>query len=184
MLSVTSGMPHRPPANFLADVADESNRRAEDLVYEYLNSERGWDVIDARGQCGHWDFEVRRTHEKRMLTLDVKADNYIDATVRVAFEDRHEFDDGRVKDGWGRYTDLDLVAVVGTQTWLCYFVRLRTFRALIGRWTKEVDMPRGVVSFRRVNRSGYTTVGWAVPLEELLRANAIYHVAQVPDGGM
>lgn len=172
----------RAPADFLVDVADPANIEAERLVLAYLRNVRRWPCLDRRERCQGWDFEVS-PGGGAMWRLDVKADSYIDSTMRGPFEGRHVYRGGAVKDGWGRNPSLDLVAVVGTSSWRCWFVRVPVLRAMVDRCAATDLMPKGWVPFRRDNlRGGYVTEGWAVPLEDLMRGMAILHVAQLPDG--
>lgn len=175
----------RAPADFLADVASPVNIEAEQRVCDYLRNTRRWPCIDRRDKCLAWDFELY-PGGGAMFRLDVKADSYVDESGRVPFEDCHVYRDGSEKAGWGRNQRLDLVAVVGTTSWRCVFVRLPAFRALIGRaQVGRTFMPATWKPIDRENkRGGYRTKGWAVPLDEAWRAQAVFHVAELPNGGL
>lgn len=169
------------PADFRVDVVKASVLNAEQRVYDYLRH-RGWPCKDRRADHLGWDFEVY-PHPGIRWRLDVKADSYFDGSARVPFESHHVYPEGGHKLGWGRNEDLDIVAVVGTTTWRCAFVRVREFRALVERASKERFMPAGWVPFAQPNlRGGYVTHGWAVPMDALWTGMAMQHVATLPEG--
>lgn len=172
----------RPPADFLEDVNDPLTLEAEQRVYPYLTEERLWTCEDVRDKCLPWDFLV--TAAGPILRLDVKADSYIDETGRIPFEDRHVYRDGSEAPGWGRDTGLDVVAVVGTTSWRCAFVRVEQLRTLVGDAIAQANlMPHGWRPFDRDN-GNKRTKGWAIPLDQAWRAGAIWHVAELSGGGL
>lgn len=176
------------PADFWDDLNDPCVREAEQRVYEYLRTTRRWAVRDFRDDYLKWDFEVYPTRGMRWR-LDVKADRKCDGTHRLPFESHHVYPDGTEQIGWGR-SDLDIVAIVGVgvPTWRCHFVRVREFRALVERAVADAprqggSMPRDWKPINRENlRGGYVTHGWAVPRNDVIDAQALLHMAKVPEG--
>lgn len=169
----------RPPADFFADVAEPKTIEAEERVLAYLRG-RGWPCIDVRRRNAAWDFELYAG--ERRQRIDVKCDAYLDTTARLPFEDRHVFNDGSIKPGWGWSPDLDIVAVVGRDTSRCVFVRLPEFRALVER--EQVPTRGCAPDWKRIDRENVNkrTQGWAAPLGLLFQVGAIWHVAALPKG--
>jgi len=169
MLSV-----ERPPADFDADTADWRVAAAEQRVARYLAS-LGYVVEDTRDACGRWDFRIHQSGAT--YTVDVKADRIFDTSGNVVFEERHVYPDGRSDDGWGVCPHLDILAMVGVDSWRCAFLRLPPFRAFVRQGKGK--------RFRRENRrGGYVTEGVVISLADAWVSGALFHLAHLPRDGV
>ena len=182
----------RPPANFWDDLEDERTKDAERLVWAYLQRTNRWPCEDTRDLHVPWDFRVM-VAPGLWKQLDVKADRWMDESGRLPYETHHVYPDGSEKDGWGRSTALDIVAVVAMGkdgvpgTHRCVFVERKAMHQLVeGAITtaerERRSMPANWVPFERENEGGKVTHGWAVPMGEAFKAMVYRTVVQLPGG--
>lgn len=179
-------------ADFLTDVNDTVNRKAEDVVYTaicgYFPSEH-FDVHDLRALHKKWDFTVFRRRDRRTFTVDVKCDHYVEGTKRFAFEMFHIFDDGRIESSWGLNPRLHFIALIpDTLRWIRVLPMhyVRSYVALMQRLhtTESLLEHKGWKEIQKQNRgrgAGWITYGWAVPLEEIeaycdMQGAKVYHL--------
>lgn len=166
------------PADFLTDVNDATNKKAEEIVFRQLQSHfRGErvEIRDLRSLNLKWDFTIVR--DGREYTLDVKCDHYIEATQRVAFEMYHIHDNGGIEPSWGLNPRLDFIAVIPdtfrfikilplhyVRSYVCMMQKLYPTESLLEHrhWKEIMAKNRGL-------GSGWMTYGWAVPLSGLER---------------
>lgn len=176
--------PHYVTGNRQRDVANALFREAETrtikAVQELLPAHGPWQLVDRRDHHLHGDFWL--VHQNgRTLVFDIKCDQYLAKTGRVAFEEKIVFPDGHSEQGWGvsRHVDLAIfvsplgeqwpATTIAVEPWLHYVdgvTRRFTTDVLYAQYNWRV--------IRKTNTDGRVAHGWAMPLEELRRERLVY----------
>lgn len=165
-------------ADFLTDVNDTTNRKAEEVVYRTLQTHfrgAGVAIRDLRDLHLKWDFSIVKGG--REYTIDVKCDHYIEGTQRFAFEMYHIYDSGDIQPSWGSEPRLDYVAVIpDTLRWI-KVVPLQFVRPYVAMMERlypsetliEHKQWREIQKKNQGRGVGWTTYGWAIPMSGIER---------------
>lgn len=147
---------------------------AEAKVLEWLVAE-GHDVQDARPQRTYYDFALGN-----LWTVDVKCDQWMQTTGRVAWELYLETR-GVLRESWGMDARLDYVAFVAPHIWKLVLVDTEAVRDLIAKQEKGFNLPKSgeLVAFSKEGNDQRTGKGVALSIDYLRRHGCIKKEAQL-----
>lgn len=165
-------------ADFRRDVARPEAVKAENLVYQHLRHSFP-QVGDCRPLNIAWDFTF--TYKRKLYRLDVKYDTYIGESDNYPFEICNVQRSGIIRPTWGLCNNLDYLAVVDVGLDYAFIANVPLLRKHVLKrlGVHYAGLGKPNWPFIRIeNVGGYTTIGVAVPMDEM-RQNSI-KIQRVP----